>query len=121
MIHPYTAWEDYAAGMFRKTGTVDDTTAAADLLRDPERFYDAATEMVREWSCAAESNLGIGANGRAWIGQATCCYATGAPEEQTRLAWRALTRAEQANANAVADRIHTEWEARTSHAETLFS
>ena len=119
---PYTEWEDYAAGMFDPSATAGMSDDAAALLKDPDRFYDAAVEMLREWPVAAAEHL-ASARGRMyhpWIGSAACCYATGATQEATRLAWRTLTESQQSDANAVADRVADEYRMGVLNAETLF-
>lgn len=119
---PYTEWEDYAAGLFDATATPEMSIDAAGLLSDPDRFYDAAAEMVREWPICAAEHL-TSARGRMyhpWVGSAACCYATGATQEATRLAWRTLTNSQKADANAVADRIADEYRTGVLNAETLF-
>jgi hypothetical protein len=112
VFHPYTEWEDYRAGMWRCVVVDDEAAAAVAILGDPDTFYGAATDMVAAWPNAAEHNLtNREQNRRAWIGQAACCYLTGASEAATRLAWWLLLLAERDAANAVADRVIAEWEA----------
>lgn len=122
VFHPYTDWEDWSGGMYRCVVVTEDTERAARMLADPAAFYMAATMMVRDWPRAAEHNLtNREQNRRAWIGQATCCYSSNAPEGATRLAWWLLLEAERETANAVADRVIAEWEAARSAHLTLFT
>jgi hypothetical protein len=81
----------------------------------------AAKMMLRDWPRAAEHNLtNREQNRRAWIGQATCCYSSNAPEGATRLAWWVLLADERDRANAVADRVIAEWEAGRDTQTALF-
>lgn len=109
--HPYTAWEDYRAGMWRDPVDVDgESEKAADILSDPDLFRSAGRQMLVDWPNAAEQNLsGPNTGVRAWIGQATCFHLAGVPEESTRAAWWRLTDQERDTANAVADEIAAEW------------
>jgi hypothetical protein len=120
VFHPYTAWEDYRAGMWRCVVIDEHTELAARLLGDPDTFYAAATRMVQDWTNAAEHNLtNTEQNRRAWIGQATCCHLAGIPEAATRLGWWLLLLTERDTANAVADRVIGEWEANREAATRL--
>ena len=92
------------------------------LLGDVDRFYDAATEMLREWPTAARHNLDYMWSGRnAWVGQATCTYVHGAPAAATRHAWAHLSAWQQRAANAVAVQVRTERERGKRGSETLFA
>jgi hypothetical protein len=119
VFHPYTDWEDYKAGMWGRAVHVDaKAEAACRVLGDPDVFYNAACDMLRDWPKAAEHNLtNREQNRRAWVGQATCCYLTGASEEATRLAWWLLLLSEREAANEVADRVIAEWEAVRAETE----
>jgi hypothetical protein len=67
--------------------------------------------VVREWKHSAEVNMSnIGCNRQAWLGQAACCYATGAPDFVTKMAWRSLTDEQRAAANQAADNVIKEWD-----------
>lgn len=112
VFHPYTAWEDWQAGMWQAP---PDMTAAmeqaAHILGDPAVFAAAARAMLQEWTHAAEQNLtDMQQNRRSWVGQAACCHLAGVPESATRLAWWTLTADEQRAANEVADQAIAEWE-----------
>jgi len=113
-------WEDYMAGMFEAGANPAHVTAAAALLRDPDQFLEAATEMVREWPHAAFHNLRNMWTGRnAWVGQATCCYSLDATGVETRLAWGTLSNEEQRQANRVAVMVREAWEVGRSHAQAI--
>jgi hypothetical protein len=111
VFHPYTEWEDYQAGMWGPVAVDAHTAAAAAVLGEPDVFYGAAVDMLAAWPKAAEHNLtNLEQNRRAWVGQAACCYLVGVPESATRLAWWLLLLDERDAANAVADRVISEWE-----------
>lgn len=113
-------WEDYLAGMYVADFTAQHVADSLALLRHPGHFHETAREMVREWSAAAVHNLRNMWTGRnAWVGQASCLYAHGAPGAATRAAWGALALDEQRAANAVAVEVRTEWE-RRNVGQTLF-
>jgi hypothetical protein len=121
VFHHYAEWEDWKAGLYRCAVINEDTERAARMLANPEAFYMAAKMMLRDWPRAAEHNLtNREQNRRAWIGQATCCYSSNAPEGATRLAWWVLLADERDRANAVADRVIAEWEAARDTQTALF-
>jgi hypothetical protein len=118
--HPYTAWEDWQAGMWQTPTSPDrDMQRAAHVLASPGLFRDAARMMLREWPNAAEHNLttNLASNRYSWVGQATCCHLANVPEVATRAAWWTLTPAEQVAANAVAAEVIAEWEADREESE----
>lgn len=112
VFHPYTAWEDWQAGMWQAPANVTaEMEHAAHILGDQFVFLPAARDMLRAWPTAAEQNLtAMTQNRRAWVGQATCCHLAGITEQATRLAWWTLTAAEQYAANQTADHAVAEWE-----------
>jgi hypothetical protein len=86
--------------------------AAADLMKDHERFYQAMHRVTLEWPYSCEVNLTTNSiNQQAWIGHAGTVLATGSPEDVTRQAWHTLTKDQQDLANAAADRAIAEWKA----------
>ena len=119
---PWSEWEDYQAGMYLtryETAMVAESVA---VLTDPERFREAAREMIREWPVAAIQNLTRMWTGRnAWVGQATCCYSHGATGLETRTGWGQMTNDQQRAANAVADAVRAEFERGRRDAQTLFA
>jgi hypothetical protein len=124
VFHPYTAWEDWQAGMWQSpTDVTADMERAVHILSSPSVFLSAARAMLRDWPNAAEHNLtDMAQNRRAWVGQATCMHLAQVPEEATRQAWWTLTVAEQYTANQVADQAIAEWrhERETAESPVLF-
>ena len=114
IYHPYTDWEDWLAVMWQPPLDEEkEGSEAARILRDAGEFRVIARAMLLAWPIAAEQNLtDLSQNGRAWIGQAACCYASGVRGQSTRHAWWTLSSQEQSAANAVADQVCSEWESR---------
>lgn len=117
---PWSEWEDFQAGMYEPTIDDDRVALSIGLLRDGERFREAAREMMREWPNAAIHNGAHMWTGRnAWVGQATCCYSHGATGAETRQAWGTLSNGEQSRANRVATAAREEWERGRQDAQAL--
>lgn len=122
--HPYTAWEDYLAGMYGVSDKVmEERASSIDLLRNAAGLRDAMMDAVLAWPIAAEHNLtDTGSNRRAWLGQAACCLAHGATQFATCSAWWELSEDERDAANAAADSVIAQWEMEVVYgAETLFA
>lgn len=116
-------WEDFQAGLYALTSVRPDVVASSvDLLARPDEFLEVAREMVREWANAAEHNIvHLWTGRRAWIGQASCCYAHGATAAETREAWGKLSNQDQRAANEVADDVADRFRKEVMDgAETLF-
>lgn len=87
-------------------------TAAADLMRDTDRFLEAMLRAIDEWPNSCAMNLTAPMiNHRAWFGHAGCFLATDSPEDCTRQGWHMLTPSEQEDANAAADCAISRWRA----------
>jgi len=106
--HKYTEWEDFKNGMYdTDNGNYNELLSDAILLLSDEKsFYETALKVIESWVVSTKENLtNINSNRRAWIGQASCCFAYGVPEIITRDAWALLTDVQRYNANKVADKI----------------
>lgn len=114
LFHHYTEWEDFKAGLFELPSKQDDSmnvTLARMLLANQFHFLRVGLRMVQEWRISSEVNLSNRSRNRqAWIGQASCCFAFGSREHQTKEAWHMLTIDQQRRANLTADEIIEEWE-----------
>lgn len=120
IYHRYELWEDYKMGMFSPQCHPSGVTAAYQLLRDLDRLEHAMWYVANHWPISAAVNLSNrGRNRQAWLGQASACWNVHATEEETKAAWRRLTKEEQDRANAVADKVTAEWEASFAKAKTL--
>lgn len=121
--YPYTAWEDYQAGMYgTSTNPGAERAASILLLRNAAGLRDAMMDAVLSWPIAAEHNLtNTGSNRRAWLGQAASCHAHAATQFATCLAWWELTDDERAAANASADSVIAQYETEVyGGAQALF-
>lgn len=114
IYHHFEKWEDWRDGLYAtRINTADEilTIRAARLLSDPVMLDIAMAKAVLLWRNSAEQNLSNkNRNRQAWLGQAACCITCGAPEHLTKAAWHRLSLAEQMAANAVADKILSEWD-----------
>lgn len=116
VFYRYELWECYKHGMYKHEVLPMGTSRAYQLLRNPCALYEAMKLVSERWTYSGLMNLSNrGRNRQAWLGQAACCYKEAATEDETKIAWRRLTKEEQDAANAVADRVIKEWE--TSYAE----
>lgn len=115
LYHHFEKWEEITHGMWRAV-SMDDrvllTKQAADLMKDGPRFHNAMLRASREWRYSCEAHLSGGFNRQAWMGHAGCCIETSSPEDVTRQAWHTLTHDEQDLANAAADAVLKDWDAR---------
>jgi len=69
-------------------------------------------EAVADYPISAQQHLSKPNGRRPWIGQAACCRALDATEEETRIAWNFyMTPEQQTHANEVADSVISKWEA----------
>ena len=107
--------------MYKKNSREDMIARSAALLSDEKSFYLAAIHMTAAWTISTELYLSYPqSNRRAWLGQASCCYAHGAVEDETKAGWWRMTEAARTAANAVATRVITNWERLYYYEETLF-
>jgi hypothetical protein len=119
VYYRYELWEDHKHKMFFPQSEPSGISAAYSILKDPERLYDAMYYVSHHWPVSAEMNLtNTNRNRQAWLGQAACCWMVHATEDETKAAWKNLTREEQDAANTVADRIILEWEAEYAKTQT---
>jgi hypothetical protein len=118
VYHPYIKWEDHEFGMYKKECFMDEQRMIKDcelLLRCPEWLWESMQFCSHQWKYSAEHNLtNVNRNRQAWLGQAACCFAHGAPEYLTKLAWNNLTQEQQKKANDVADEVIKDWEEKYS-------
>jgi hypothetical protein len=114
IYHPYTAWEDYKAGMWRKVPASEEAKYLDEAIRftgDALEYGSYMLRVAKEWPISCEHNLtDTSQNRRAWIGHAACCLAINSPEYLTRQAWGYLTQKQQDDANAQADAAIRYWE-----------
>ena len=116
MYHHYTKWEDWQNGMWRNVYG----GYRKELLRKAIKFTGNAelyghwmVEAVNQWPITCEHNLSnLSINRQAFIGHCAVCLAIESPEDVTRCAWHYLTKKQQDDANAMADKAIALWEAK---------
>jgi hypothetical protein len=115
IFEPFWKWEDFLNGMYDYPTPSQHrkfVNASIGLLSDPGQFRKVAIKMVVSWPVSASVNItNLNANRRAWIGQASCCFAVGSPEICTREAWKLLSEQCRIDANKEADFVIREYEA----------
>lgn len=105
---PYTDWEDFINGMYGTEVKIDQIEKSRLLLLQPK---NAMLRVISEWPISSKHNLtNAGSNRKSWLGQAACCINHQSTEFETRLAWKELTKDEQAFANECADEVIVIWE-----------
>lgn len=83
----------------------------ANLLSSALECEEAMVRAVNEYPISAEQHLTKPLGKRPWLGQAACCVALGATEEEVRIAWNFyITPKAQDKANQVADEVIAKWE-----------
>jgi hypothetical protein len=114
--YPYTLWEDYLHGMYRKLDREEQESLlrlAIDFTGDDELYGSWMLRVAKEWPISCENNFtDMSINHRAWIGHAACCMAINCPEQITRQAWWELTDEQRDKANARADYAIALWNNR---------
>jgi hypothetical protein len=114
IFHPYWVWEEYVAGMWRKTTKEEDKEyfkKAVEFTGNHKLYGFWMMEVADNWKNSCEHNLtDRSMNRQAWIGHAACCLGIGCPEHITRRAWWELTQKQQDDANLMADRAIKYWE-----------
>lgn len=84
----------------------------ARVLSTPDECRSAMAQAVNAYPISAQQHLSKPTGRRPWMGQAACCLAVGATEEETRVAWNFYMTAEaQESANNIADQVIAQWEA----------
>ncbi len=114
VYYHYEQLEEYHAGMWKIVrGEARKTLIgrAADLMRRAQDFKTAMARALLEWPKSCEFNFTSDSVNRiAWLGHAGCCIGAGSTEEATRAGWHMLNRAEQDEANRVAQEVLDTWE-----------
>lgn len=108
---PYWDWECFKNGMWAKRrNDVNKVQDAAKVLSDTNECLIAMTRALDEYPISARQHLTKPIGQRPWIGQAACCVAVGATEEETRIAWNFyMTEKQQESANSIADKVIEQW------------
>ena len=108
--HPFWKWEDLSMWEQRKNQMLR-IQECARVLATPVLCREAMEKAISSYPISAEQHLSKSTGRRPWIGQAACCVALGATEEETRIAWNFyMTPEQQDSANAIADEVIADWE-----------
>jgi hypothetical protein len=111
----YTEWECFRHGMYEtKTKYMDEQTLIQDcvnMLSCPYYLQESMLFVTHHWVKSAHQHLSnTSRNRQAYLGQTANCWAHGAPEILTKLAWNELTENQKTRANEVADYVIRDWE-----------
>jgi len=127
IYHPFHMWEDWKAGMWRKVSGEEERIMlekAIEFTGDAELYGQWMNQVIQQWPVSCEHNLtDLSQNRKAWVGHGAVTLALGIPEHVTRSAWGYLTKQQQDDANAVADKAIEAWERlanRGTHEASLF-
>lgn len=110
--HHFSRWECVNDGMWNtRRNSMNRIQDCARTLSKPDLCRAAMLKALAEYPISAEQHLTKPTGRRPWIGQAACCAALGATEEETRIAWNFyMTPEAQDSANAIADELISQWE-----------
>lgn len=110
--HPYWKWECFQSGMWaQRKKDMNKIQKSAKVLSNPDNCRKAMIGAINAYPISAEQHLSKQMGRRPWIGQAACCFAVSANEEEVRIAWNFyMTRESQAMANLIADDVIAQWE-----------
>ena len=112
--HHYQVWECFQNGLYGSGSDEYKALMASYVLGQEIDCRASMQAVIDEWEKTSEHHLSKKhTNRRAWLGQAACCYASGANEEETRAAWCDLMTPEQRiMANQIADEVIQIWDLR---------
>lgn len=110
--HPYWNWECFINGMWlKRKNDMNKIQQCANLLSSTLECEEAMSGAVKAYPISAEQHLTKPLGKRPWLGQAACCFALGATEEEVRIAWNFyMTSKSQDKANQIADEVIAKWE-----------
>lgn len=114
--HPYWKWEEVPYNMW---GTVKDKKVALGeaikFTGDAALYGDWMMKVADMWMHSCEHHLTkLDTNRKAWIGHAAAAAAIRCPEDIVREAWGHLTKQQQDDANAAAQRAIDHWDAKNA-------
>jgi hypothetical protein len=124
IFHTHDKWECFKAGFYANTkdgmSRKECEEAYRGFLSDIPSFEKALQGVITEWKHSCEHYLtNVAMNRIAWLGQASCCYATGIPAA-FRGGFSLLTPEEQERANETALVFLNRWlEANNREAVTM--
>lgn len=111
---PYTAWEDFLNGMWRKVTPEEQKILlpiAVEFTGNVDLYGGAMMEVVSAWPNTMLNSLtNPSLNKRAFLGHCACCYKIQMPESVTRTAWWLLTEQQRIVADEVAQKVIDGWQ-----------
>lgn len=116
--HPYTLWEDWRSGMWRRVLPEEEggfIEAAVQFTGDAVLYGSFMLRVTSEWPYSCEHNLtDVAMNRRAWVGHAAACMAIQCPEYLTRRAWWMLSQEQRDDADEQATAAIEAWHRRNN-------
>lgn len=104
---PYTVWEDYLNGMWRKLPTEMEAEAISEAViftGDHKRYGLAMGEVMEAWTNTMLNTLtNVNVNRKAFLGHCAVQYKINIPEYITRIAWGYLSNEQRFMANKEAE------------------
>jgi hypothetical protein len=111
---PYTEWEDYLNGMWRKLPPEEENTMleiAIKFTGNAELYGKAMEEVVKAWPITMQNTLSnTSVNRKAFLGHCAVQYKINCPEYITRMAWKYLSTNQRHDANKKAEINIKHWE-----------
>lgn len=114
--------EDIKCGFFsNKKPTLEKKELCVGLLKDANNFWQIMCEIRQNWKNSFKVNLSNKTiNRRAWLGQASCCYAFGCSCFEVMKYWNYLNEDEQFLANKTANKMIKLFEMEDLNAKNTF-
>ena len=113
IYHPYTLWEDWKAGMWRKESKEYEIANLPAIIRftgNHKSYGKYMNLVVNKWFYSCEHNLSNPSiNKKAWLGHAACALYKSYPEYLVRQAWGHLTDKQRDLANQQAHNAIETW------------
>lgn len=110
---PYTEWEDYINGMWRKLPASEEDDAikiCIEFTGDHLKYGQAMSEVIFAWPKTMLNSLtNVSINRKAFLGHCAVQYKINMPEYITRMAWKYLSFDQQILANKQAEININKW------------
>lgn len=108
---PYWEWEDWHAGMWRKSDTEKlHLQQAIEFTGDHIKYGNAMLDVVFAWPRTMLNSLtNPGINKRAFLGHCAVTFKLAIPEYITRNAWKLLTQDQRDRADKIAQETIEAW------------
>lgn len=111
---PYTEWEDFKYGMWRKLPSNEEDKMLKICIKftgDYLKYGQAMSEVIFKWNNTMLNSLtNISINRKAFLGHCAAQYKINCPEYITRMAWKYLSLEQQILANKQAEINIKKWQ-----------